>query len=351
MTTSIFAGRATLPPDTRNPSANTSDETYLSSTAGNVSSLDRLITTLEHHEAECRDETVAAREVAVEPMSRRLTIGSTSYALEPDAWGSLAQRCQVPATYLKRCPPDLAAENLNYWLNSLGSRDLLVRFRGDRVRAVLSGGYAPVSHLEAVRTFLDTVPAGKEFDARFELTSSRLAVRFIERDRIDVRPNDPVNSGFHLGNSETGHASLSVSGLLHRVICLNGLILAHGTMTYRRVHRGDVSEIKTQIAEVIRKALDLNGSVVKRFGALGEINVPDMLAAFERIAHRYGLTRDQEDAVKEAYTIERGDTLYHVVNSLTRAGNSKSVALDAREQLQRVGGRIMEGAKKGRWLG
>ena len=65
----------------------------------------------------------------------------------------------------------------------------------------------------------------------------------------------------------------------------------------------------------------------------------------------YPYEEDELEAVKTAFTVEPGDTLWSVIHAVMRAGNDAALAVDSREKLQRIGGRILELAERGsRWI-
>ena len=99
----------------------------------------------------------------------RLVVDGTPHRLLPRALDQLAAKLRVPASYLGRCPTDLAATNVNRWLETSDAR-LLVRFDGDAVRAVLSTRYRPVSHLDVVRGLMQSVP--EDTPVRYELQAN-----------------------------------------------------------------------------------------------------------------------------------------------------------------------------------
>ena len=79
--------------------------------------------------------------------------------------------------------------------------------------------------------------------------------------------------------------------------------------------------------------------------------IPEPLRVIEKVVEHYELTQEQRDQTESAFDIEPGDTLYHAVNAITRAGNSADLALESRRQLQEVGGKIIEAVSSGkRWL-
>ena len=61
------------------------------------------------------DEIVAVRDMRFDSL-KRMTIAGQSFGVLPSAQRLLANRLRVPFSYLVRCPQELQAENLNYWI-------------------------------------------------------------------------------------------------------------------------------------------------------------------------------------------------------------------------------------------
>ena len=88
-----------------------------------------------------------------------------------------------------------------------------------------------------------------------------------------------------------------------------------------------------------------------RFDATRTVRIPDPPAALQQIAVRFALNPNQKQAVNTAFDVEPGNTLFEVINAVTRAGNAPELPLEQRAQLQEVGGEILSLAEKGhRWL-
>ena len=51
-----------------------------------------------------------------------------------------------------------------------------------------------------------------------------------------------------------------------------------------------------------------------------------------------------------AFEVEPGNTMFDLINAFTRAGNSTRLPLEDRAHLQELGGKILDGAERGRWL-
>ena len=68
------------------------------------------------------------------------------YEMLPSAKRLISHRLRLPAEYLERCPRNLQAENLNYWLEQLGDSPLFCRFNDQGVRAFFTPRYKPIDN-------------------------------------------------------------------------------------------------------------------------------------------------------------------------------------------------------------
>ncbi|MCA8936477.1 MAG: DUF932 domain-containing protein [Planctomycetes bacterium] len=274
--------------------------------------------------------------------------GHREYGLRTLALNQIAAKLGVPAQYLRKCPWDLRAENINHWLNENRTRSFMLRCDGDEVRAVLSDRYAPVDHLPLAGWLADSF--GPDARLRYEVSEEVLHVQFVNGEGHNAGVNDWLHPGVGITNSEVGLARVQVRGLLFRTICLNGLILSGGEENWTRRHIGSV-ELAGDVQKAIRRVQDAAANGTNRFAGLQGIRVPDMTALFERITKHYELTQAEHETVLAAHQIEPGDTLYAGVNAVTRAGNAYDLPLDSRLKLQDIGGRILTAAEVGaRWL-
>jgi len=272
--------------------------------------------------------------------------GYREFHLRNLALNQLAARLGVPGQYLQKCPSELVAENINHWLAEQPDRQFLVRCDGDDARAVLSSRYSPVDHELLLSWVNESV--GRDAQVRYELTEEQLVLQLVNR-REHGTVHDRLHTGVNIRNSEVGLSCVEVSGLVYRTICLNGLILS-GRSDYRRRHIGD-----TSLREEVRRAVMQTGEAarvgVSMFEGTQSVRVPDMDALFERVISRHDLTKRQGTAIREASGVEPGGTLYAAINAITRAGNDIRLDLEARRQLQGLGGSILEAAERGaRWL-
>jgi hypothetical protein len=55
----------------------------------------------------------------------------------------LLARLKIPASYIHRCPQHLRARNINYWIGEKESKDILLRWIDDDIRAIFSTRFSP----------------------------------------------------------------------------------------------------------------------------------------------------------------------------------------------------------------
>lgn len=297
------------------------------------------------------DIKLNTREFAVAPADGALMVGGNErYAMREHALGQLCTKLQVPANYARRCDAGLRAQNINRWLRN-EDRDVLLRIESGEVRAVLSATYRAINHLDVLTWLADRL--GGDVPIRYELNDQYLDLQIVREAPVHSladRGQEGLHRGLHLRNSEVGSARVQISTLVYRSICLNGLILSGDRWTYSRRHVGK-ADIAEQVREAFDRAMTLAGKAADSFLGTQAIQVPEPLKTIEHIASRYELTKPEHEATNRAFEVEPGDTLYSVINSLTRAGNDDELSLDSRHRLQELGGRITSLASEGRrWL-
>jgi len=92
------------------------------------------LTTLAHVKAQvmalsehCVDDLVRVQDLTFEHLER-VRIAGDPYPLQTIAQRSICSRLAIPFEYLKRCPREIQAQNLNYWLTHERNDQLLFRF-------------------------------------------------------------------------------------------------------------------------------------------------------------------------------------------------------------------------------
>ena len=106
--------------------------------------------------ANCFDETLPVMEMEFDSLDRMWIAGKGVEVL-PSAQRLFANRLRVPYSYLSRCPADLQAQNLNYWIEQEREKreTMFCRFDGDKLRAVFTDRYKAIDHMEILSRLVE----------------------------------------------------------------------------------------------------------------------------------------------------------------------------------------------------
>ena len=96
------------------------------------------------------DANIITRNISFDSLDT-VRFGSEPHLLKPIAQQSIANRLGIPIQYLRKCPEDIQALNLNHWIKREKNDELFFRFDGDKVRAIFTPRYIPTDNLEVLR--------------------------------------------------------------------------------------------------------------------------------------------------------------------------------------------------------
>ena len=257
----------------------------------------------------------------------------------------LSKRLRVPYSYLSRCPAELQARNLNYWIEQERQQreTFFCRLNGDQLRAVFTERYRPLDNMEILAQLIQ-----HGFDSstpvQYVINSSMFLIKIPEYARaFGINPGygqlDEIVPGIALSNSETGLLSFSIEAFFYRLVCTNGLIAKTSSTVSRFKHisnRG-LENFPDTIAGVIEDSICKQ----EQFKLSKLSSVDDPIRSIETYSQRFGLSQVETEAVRQAYYLESGDTMFHIINSFTRA--AQDAALDTLQayRMESVGGQIL----------
>lgn len=266
------------------------------------------------------------------------------------------------ATYhaLREQHPDLLAGLVTELWHRGGERRL-VRTLDGQARALLSDRYRTIDHdvvLEtALRAFQQT---GAEIAVvSSEVTERKLYLKIVfPKVEGEIKLGDTVQAGCVLSNSEIGEGSVSLSPLVYRLVCLNGMI-AGDKLTQYHVGKPNAGwgEIQLQ-ADTVRAdntafLLKLRDAITT---AMSQVNFNRLVArlqtstnlpivgapqkAVEVTRVRFGLTEGEGDSVLE-HLIRGGDlSAWGLSNAITRAAHDVP-SYDRATELEALGGKVI----------
>jgi len=250
---------------------------------------------------------------------------------------SISNRLGIPYQYLKKCPDDLQAWNLNHWIEKEKNDQLFFRFDGDDVRAIFTTKYVPVDNFEALYR-LDSLGYKPETPVQCSLDSEFMSLAIPDGARSFDIDGDKFTPGISISNSEVGLASLSISAFVLRLICTNGLISkTQESSSYRHVS----TKILEEFPDVLeRVSLELgNKKDLFKLSMGSPVDNPEgTMISFNR---QFQLNKNEQDAVDWGYYQDVGETMFHIINAYTKGAQYKDLSAESSFKLQKTGGNIL----------
>nr|BDD45426.1 hypothetical protein 2 [Desulfobacteraceae bacterium] len=290
--------------------------------------------------ADCFDENVAVNEISFDSLET-LKIGGTPHDLRTVAQRSISARLGIPFQYLKKCPEDLQAWNLNHWLEKEKNDQLFFRFDGDEVRAIFTPRYVPVDNFEALFK-LDQLGFKPETKVQCSLDPEFMSLSIPDGPKSFDIDGDKFTPGVSISNSEVGLASLNIASFCLRLVCLNGLIhRTEESSSYRHVS----TKILEEFPEVLeRVSLELGSKRDQfKFSMDSIVEIPEStMSSFNR---QFQLNEKEREAVEWGWAHDVGDTMFHIINAYTKASQHKDLSAESSYKLQRTGGAILNMVK------
>lgn len=249
----------------------------------------------------------------------------------------------IPAKYYDKMQkelPDLLAQNVNAWFDA-EPQAKMIRTMDGRARAFLSDRYRRIDNYEIAQTVLPIL--GELEDAHVEsceVTENRMYIKVVNpRLQADVVPGDTVQAGIMITNSEIGLGSVTVSPLLFRLVCTNGMVVNDAAS--RKYHIGrantvgenfqiftdetiiaDDKAFMLKVRDTVRAAVDEArfGQVVNMMRqAKGvKLDTPDIPKFVELTATEFGLSQNEGRGVLDHLIRDADLSLYGLANAVTR---------------------------------
>ena len=278
----------------------------------------------------------------------------------------IGQFLKIPATYydrMRREYPQLLTLNANGWFAKMPQAKRMLRTLDGTARALLSDRYRRIDNFEVASAVLPIISrmegAGVE---SCELTDSRMYLKVVNpRVTAEIKKGDIVQAGVLISNSEVGMGSVTVSPLIYRLVCSNGMIAEDGKLRKYHVGRAnesreDFSIYRNETIEADDKAflMKLEDSVKAavdqaRFAAIVDKLRESTEATFqpqqvqqvvELASKEYGFT-DSESSGILGHLAAGGDlSLYGLANAVTRQAQDVA-SYDRSTELEAAGYRII----------
>jgi hypothetical protein len=286
--------------------------------------------------AACYDMNIDVPEISFDNLDV-IRISGEPHSVRTVAQRSISNRLGIPYPYLKRCPEDIQALNLNHWITKEKNDKLKFRFDGDDVRALFTTKYIPVDNFEVMER-LDSLKYGPDTEVQCHLDPEFMSLSIPDGNKAFDINGDRFKPGISIVNSEVGLSSLGIAAFVLRLICTNGLVSKSDvSASYRHVSTKILSEFPVTL-EKVSYELGAQRSQFKLSMESPVDNPDSTLASFNR---QFGLGTDEKEAVEWGWMKEMGDTMFHIVNAYTRAAQMEGLPAESSYRLQRVGGNIL----------
>jgi hypothetical protein len=288
--------------------------------------------------ANCYDETIPVVDMSFDSLNK-IWIAGGEFEVLPSAQRLFANRLRVPHAYLVRCPGELQAHNLNYWLEQeRKQRDgLFCRFDGQRLRAVFTDRYKCLDNMDIMQRMVE-YGFGPDSEIHVNLNSELMVLKVPDYTRMFGFNGDKIAPGISVANSEVGILAFSVEAFFYRLVCTNGLISKTSVASrFRHVSLKALDEFN----DIVRQVIYESHYNQERLSLSTETRVDDPLATIGSFNRQFQLTEKEAEAVERGWGYEQGYTMFNVINAYTRAAQNRELNGEEAHKLERVGGEIL----------
>jgi hypothetical protein len=309
-----------------------------------TATLEKVVDHVYRKSANHYDEIVPVQEMAFDSLNQMWVAGK-QVEVAPSAMRLLSNRLRVPFSYLSRCPANLQAENLNYWIELERERrdTFFCRFDGNRLRAVFTERYRPLDNMEVLSQLIQN-GFDPTTEVQYAMDDGMFLVKIPEYARaFGVNPGygklDEIVPGVALSNSETGFIAFSIEAFFYRLVCTNGLIAKTSSTVSRFKHisnRG-LENFPETLAGVIEDSIHKQ----EQFKLSRSSSVDDPIRSIESFSKRFGLSQAETEVVRQSYHLEPGATMFHIINAFTRAAQDSDLDTLQAYQMESAGGKIL----------
>ena len=287
------------------------------------------------------DRKVGAKGLRIEE-SGQLAISDSgdtngSYTLSDLATAQLCGKLKIPVEYYHRLPGPMKALVGNFDLERLNGHALLLRGKGEWIRAVLSGEYVVYNNAQIAETVQTLLQDGNVRVKTFVMEETHLFIKIVSEEIVE--PTSGLKAGIMIGNSEVGLGSVSVEPFVFRKACTNDLVIAQ-EKSFRHPHvHLTANELSRRMAIGINEAFTLASSSLDAFLKTREELIPDPVETIRQIAASRKLSQKFTDEVVSSFQLEPEYTRFGVINAFTSA--AQKVSPLQRIEIERFAGTLL----------
>jgi len=289
------------------------------------------------------DETIGVNDMEFESLTSMWISGSRFMVL-PSAQRLLANKLGVPFSYLNRCPANLQAKNLNYWIRrEAEKRDtFFCRFDGGKLRAVFTNKYTAIDNMEILSRMLESGFSPNR-EVHYSIDDELLIMKVPDYSRsFEIEADDRIVPGISIANSEVGILAFTIEAYFYRLICSNGLIsMASVQSKFKHVSRKALTQFPSLLDGIVKESRITQ----EKFVISIESRVEDPISTIRSFAKQFHINRKELEIVEQAWEIEQGYTMWSIINAFTSAAKLSTLTAEQSYKLEKTAGMILSMVK------
>ncbi len=313
-----------------------------------------LVADLKEHLAGVRERslpmTLGDIEIDSEARSIRTTTGE-EFNLDEQAERSLAQYLGVSKAYLAKCPPDLKAHNLNFWLKRRENSAAVIEAVGDHWVTIHKPGLLILPLARVADVITATMEPSYEVVSLIR-NETKFHIDIITPHHVEIEPDERIedrrrgersvgditHGGVRIISNPTEVEAPQVLTYLHRLWCTNGSTSPESEGTIR-LKGNTIDDIFVELEGACRRVMGELNNKLEDYAALSRTFPPGSPVRFAyQLGREYGLTQKLMDRIIERVNVLPEDsTLYDIQQIFTELANG-SVNYRTMVKLQHISG-------------
>jgi len=307
----------------------------------NMTTLGKVSSRVDDLSKNCTDYLVPVKDISFDSLETIRITKNEPHPMRSIAQQSISNRLGIPIHYLRKCPSEVQAYNMNHWIKEEKNEQLFVRLDGEDVRAIFTPRYRPIDNFEVLER-LDSLGYPPETPVQCHLDHEFMSLSILDGKQTFAFNGDKITPGISVSNSEVGLACLSIAAFLLRLICTNGLIAKTEVhASYKHVSL----KVFKEFPEVLEKVSVELAKKREQLRISTESVVDNPATTMENFNRQFQLSKPEREAVQWGWSRESGYTMFHLVNAYTRASQFGGLSAESSYRLQRTGGMILEMVK------
>jgi hypothetical protein len=151
-----------------------------------------------------------------------------------------------------------------------------------------------------------------------------VTLRVPEYDRaFRLSDHDKIVPGISIANSEVGILALSIEAYFYRLVCTNGMV-AKTAVDARYKHIS--SRVMDDFPVILEGVISQSRHGYDRFRISAESPVDNPESTINTFARQFQIPAEQAEIVQQAFFLEQGATMFHIINAFTRAAQDRRLS-------------------------